>query len=158
MKIAPASAFPNDAGQVIKYGDTQIAIFNTNERTKWYATQNMCPHKRAFVLSQGILGDEDDGIMRVSCPMHKKNFALETGECVSGDADLKLMTFEIKIEDDYVFLYLPPEQELDRILGTSKWVVSNKLSTKSHNKKSNKIEILGNTAAVGCGGDKKLDW
>ncbi|RGB37571.1 hypothetical protein C1646_756737 [Rhizophagus diaphanus] len=158
VKIAPASAFPNDAGQVIKYGDTQIAIFNTNERTKWYATQNMCPHKRAFVLSQGILGDEDDGIMRVSCPMHKKNFALETGECVSGDADLKLMTFEIKIEDDYVFLYLPPEQELDRILGTSKWVVSNKLSTKSHNKKSSKIEILGNATAIGCGGDKKLDW
>src|SRR4051812_44223863 len=61
IKIAPASAFPDDAGQVIKYGDTQIAIFNTQRRTNWYATQNMCPHKRAFVLSQGIVGDEENG-------------------------------------------------------------------------------------------------
>ncbi|PKC74620.1 hypothetical protein RhiirA1_529452 [Rhizophagus irregularis] len=161
VKIAPSSAFPDDAGQVIKYGDTQIAIFNTNERTKWYATQNMCPHKRAFVLSQGLVGEEENGTIKVSCPMHKKNFALETGECVSGDVDLKLMTFEIKIEDDFVWLYLPPKQELDRILGTSKWKVSKKLSKMSKSK--NNIEILGSTAAVGCGdispcGDKKMDW
>ncbi|CAG8705957.1 6174_t:CDS:2, partial [Acaulospora morrowiae] len=47
VKVAPVESFPEDGGQVIKYGDTQIAIFNTNERKNWYATQNMCPHKRA---------------------------------------------------------------------------------------------------------------
>jgi len=128
----------------------------------------MCPHKRAFVLSQGIVGDEENGVTKVSCPMHKKNYALDTGECVSGDKDLKLMTFEIKAEDDFVWLNLPPTHELDKVLGTSKWIVSKKLSKRGKvNKNSNGdinngIEMLGSTAAVACGetacGDKKLDW
>ncbi|CAI2169379.1 11206_t:CDS:2 [Funneliformis geosporum] len=165
VKISLLSAFPNDAGQVIKYGDTQIAIFNTHGRTNWYATQNMCPHKRAFVLSQGLVGDDENGILKVSCPMHKKNFALDTGECISGDVDLKLMTFEVKIQDDYIWLNLPPVQELDRILGTSKWkVAKNGKHEKSRFlQRSDKarIEILGKIndgcADVGCG-DKKLEW
>ena len=35
----------------IKYGKTQIAVFNFASRGEWYASQNMCPHKREFVLS-----------------------------------------------------------------------------------------------------------
>jgi nitrite reductase (NAD(P)H) len=42
----------------IKRGDTQLAIFKV--RGKYYATQNMCPHKRAMVLSDGLIG-EDNG-------------------------------------------------------------------------------------------------
>ncbi|CAG8467296.1 11382_t:CDS:2 [Funneliformis caledonium] len=165
VKIALTSSFPIEAGQVIKYGDTQIAIFNTHGRTRWYATQNMCPHKRAFVLSQGLVGDDENGILKVSCPMHKKNFSLDTGECISGDVELKLMTFEVKILDDFVWLNLPPVQELDRILGTSKWkVTKNGTHEKSRflqRSAKARIEILGKIndgcADVGCG-DKKLDW
>ncbi|CAG8484565.1 9094_t:CDS:2 [Cetraspora pellucida] len=158
VKIAPIDSFPEDSGQVIKYSDTQIAIFNMDERKHWYATQNMCPHKRAFVLSQGLIGDDENGALHVSCPMHKKNFALETGECLSGDVGLKLMTFDLKLEDNYVWLYLPPPQELDRILGTGKWMVK-----KSHTAKKSKetgVQIVGSAmgcSSVGCG-DKKLDW
>lgn len=44
---------------------------------EWYATQNVCPHKRALVLSEGIVGSRD-GIMKVACPLHKNNFDLST--------------------------------------------------------------------------------
>ncbi|CAG8513126.1 13704_t:CDS:2 [Funneliformis caledonium] len=166
VKISPVDAFPVEAGQVIKYGDTQIAIFNTHEKTRWYATQNMCPHKRAFVLSQGLVGDDENGVLKVSCPMHKKNFALDTGECISGDADLKLMTFEIRVQDDYVWLKLPSTQELDRILGTSKWkVTKNGKPEKSRflqRSAKSKVEMLGTINSTECGSvgcdDKKLDW
>ncbi|CAG8477667.1 9928_t:CDS:2 [Ambispora leptoticha] len=157
VKIAPVDTFPSDGGEVIKYGDVQIAVFNTHTRTRWYATQNMCPHKRAFVLSQGLVGDDENGTIKVSCPMHKKNFALETGECL-GDNGLKIMTFDVKIEDNHVWLNLPHTEELDRILGTKKWMVN-----KNHIKKERKPNVvrLGNTVEVGCGnggcGDK-LDW
>src|SRR5437660_1478262 len=107
VKIASVDLFPENAGKVVKYGDTQIAIFNSHEKTTWYATQNMCPHKRAFVLADGIVGDDEKGIIKVSCPMHKKNFSLENGECLSGDTGLKLMTFDLKIEDNSVWLHLP---------------------------------------------------
>ena len=40
---------------------SQIAVFNFASRGEWYASQNMCPHKKAFVLSRGILGDQKGG-------------------------------------------------------------------------------------------------
>lgn len=164
IKIAKLDHFPEDAGQVVKYGDVQIAIYNTHKKTQWYATQNMCPHKRAFVLSQGIVGDEN-GTIKVSCPMHKKNFALETGECLSGDVNLRLMTFDIKVEDDHIWLHLPPTHELDRLLGTSKWKVTKngkKEKERIMDRTATKIQMLGITNSSGCAdvscGDKKLDW
>lgn len=36
----------------------------------------MCPHKRALVLSEGIVGSRD-GILKVACPLHKNNFDLK---------------------------------------------------------------------------------
>jgi NAD(P)H-dependent nitrite reductase small subunit len=61
-----------------------VAVFHFTSRNQWFATQNMCPHKRAFVLSRGIIGSQGD-IPKVACPLHKKMFSLETGECLSGD-------------------------------------------------------------------------
>ncbi|KAF0467328.1 nitrite reductase NADPH small subunit [Gigaspora margarita] len=159
IKIAPIDSFPDESGQVIKYSDTQIAIFNTDERKHWYATQNICPHKRAFVLSQGLIGDDENGTLHVSCPMHKKNFALESGECLTGDVGLKLMTFDVKLEDNYVWLYLPPPQELDRLLGTNKWMVTKNHAARKKSKETG-VQIVGSAlgcSGAGCGG-KELDW
>ncbi|KAG9089514.1 hypothetical protein FRC06_001509, partial [Ceratobasidium sp. 370] len=39
---------------VAKYGDTQIAIFNVPKRG-YFASQQMCPHRRAFVLDHGLV-------------------------------------------------------------------------------------------------------
>ena len=76
--------FPTDGGATIKYGKVQIAVFNFASRGEWYACQNMCPHKKAFVLSRGIIGDTN-GTPKVACPLHKKTFSLDTGECLSGE-------------------------------------------------------------------------
>lgn len=43
----------------VKLGDSQIAIFNVPKRGL-YATQQMCPHRRAFVLDHGIVGETKD--------------------------------------------------------------------------------------------------
>lgn len=52
----------------VRYGeDSQLAIFHVPGRG-YYATQQMCPHKRAFVLDHGIVGDDKDGNLYVSCP------------------------------------------------------------------------------------------
>lgn len=77
----------------------------------------MCPHKQAFVLSQGIIGDAA-GIPKVACPLHKKTFSLEDGELI-GEGDLSILTFSVKIVGDGVLVELPAEPELDAILGTS---------------------------------------
>lgn len=117
VTVGEAKDFSPNVGSTILIGDTQLAIFNNAKRGEWYCTQNMCPHKQAFVLSQGILGDAA-GIPKVACPLHKKQFALDTGAEVNG-GDLQIITFDIKVEDGEVKIFIPAEDELDAILGTS---------------------------------------
>ena len=76
VRVGEVADFPFDGGATIKYGQSQIAVFNFASRGQWYASQNMCPHKKAFVLSRGILGDAG-GEPKVACPLHKKTFSLE---------------------------------------------------------------------------------
>jgi NAD(P)H-dependent nitrite reductase small subunit len=97
-------------------------VFNFSSRGKWYASQNMCPHKKAFVLSRGIIGSTRgtagtalDDIPKVACPLHKKNFSLDDGSCISGE-EYKIETFPVQIEGDEVMVELPPQHVLDGAL------------------------------------------
>jgi len=116
VKIGRISDFPQNGGATIKYGKVQIAVFNFTTRGTWYACQQMCPHKKAFVLSRGIIGDAK-GIPKVVCPLHKKNFSLESGACLSGD-DYSVRVFPVNVEADDVYLELPPTAVLDQSLAT----------------------------------------
>ncbi|KAK5113696.1 hypothetical protein LTR62_003323 [Meristemomyces frigidus] len=109
----------------VKRGDTQLAIFKV--KGKYYATQQMCPHKRAFVLSDGLIGDDAaTDKLWVSCPLHKRNYELkgsEAGNC-GNDESVNIATFPVEArEDGMVYLKLPPVDELDGVLGTEKWKV-----------------------------------
>ncbi|KAH7383586.1 nitrite reductase-like protein [Cadophora sp. MPI-SDFR-AT-0126] len=104
---------PNGISANIKRGDTQLAVFR------------MCPHKRAFVLSDGLIGDSNDKLW-VSCPYHKRNYELngnDAGRC-QNDEEVSIAVFPVEErEDGWVYLKLPPVHELDGVLGTKKWMV-----------------------------------
>lgn len=102
FKVAAESEFPKDGGSCVKYKGKQIAVFNFERRNKWYACQNLCPHKLEMVLSRGMLGETDD-IPKIACPMHKKTFSLETGENLNGDIEA-IATYPVKIEDGIVYV------------------------------------------------------
>ena len=116
VKVAEVADFPHNGGAAIKYGKTQIAVYNFASRGEWYASQQMCPHKKAFVLSRGILGDID-GVPKIACPLHKKTFSLESGDCLSGE-DYGIRVFPVKTQNGSVFVKLPPTEVLDRHLAT----------------------------------------
>jgi nitrite reductase (NADH) large subunit len=116
VPVGYADDFPIDGGATIKYGKSQIAVFNFAARGEWYATQNMCPHKKAFVLSRGIIGDAGD-VPKVACPLHKKTFALETGESLQGE-EYRINTFPVKVESGRVYVELPPPESLDPVMAT----------------------------------------
>ena len=111
VQVGTVDNFPIDGGSTIRYGKTQIAVFNFASRGEWYASQNMCPHKKAFVLARGMLGDQK-GEPKVACPLHKKTFSLKTGESLS-DPDYNIETFPVKVEGNAVYLRLPPVEVLD---------------------------------------------
>ena len=102
FKVGVTTDFPENSGACIKYKTKQIAVYNFTRTGKWYATQNLCPHKMEMVLSLGMIGDKE-GIPKVACPMHKKNFSLEDGNSLGGD-DLKIATYPVKIEDGNVYI------------------------------------------------------
>jgi nitrite reductase (NADH) large subunit len=114
VKVGKVSDFPVDGGCCIKHGQSQIAVFRFESRGEWFACQNMCPHKKEMVLSRGIIGDQN-GAPKVACPLHKKTFSLESGECLSGE-NYQVRVFPVKVEADAVYLELPAEGELEELL------------------------------------------
>jgi NAD(P)H-dependent nitrite reductase small subunit len=141
VKVGTLSNFQPDVGTPILYGETQLAVFNNEKRGEWYCTQNMCPHKQAFVLSQGIMGDAA-GTPKVACPLHKKQFDLNSGAEL-GEGELQIITFLVKLEGNDVFVELPSAEEVDAILGTSGLRVQ----------KSDCIDIAGDALKVPTKGD-----
>ncbi len=101
-KAAAVDEFPANGGACIKYRDKQVAIFNFTRKNAWYACQNACPHKMEMVLSRGMIGD-NEGIPKVACPMHKKNFSLETGENINGDLEA-IQVYPVKIDNGFVYV------------------------------------------------------
>ncbi|WP_299013954.1 nitrite reductase small subunit NirD [uncultured Polaribacter sp.] len=102
FKAASVTDFPKDGGACVKYKNKQIAVFNFARENKWYACQNLCPHKLEMVLSRGMIGD-DKGIPKVACPLHKKTFSLENGENLNGELEA-IATYPVKIEDNSVYV------------------------------------------------------
>ncbi|WP_053978043.1 nitrite reductase small subunit NirD [Mangrovimonas xylaniphaga] len=102
FKAARVDDFPVNGGACVKYKDKQVAVFNFQRKGKWYACQNLCPHKMEMVLSRGMIGDES-GIPKVACPMHKKTFSLESGKNLNGDLDA-IVTYPVKIENNIVYI------------------------------------------------------
>jgi len=102
FEAANVSDFPLDGGACIKYKGKQIAVFNFERIGKWYACQNLCPHKMEMVLSRGMIGD-DKGTPKVACPLHKKTFSLENGKNLNGDIDA-IATYPVKIEGNKVLI------------------------------------------------------
>jgi nitrite reductase (NADH) small subunit len=102
FKAGKTTDFPEDGGACVKYGSKQIDVFNFNRRAKWYACQNLCPHKLEMVHSRGMIGDAKD-IPKVACPLHKKTFSLENGSNMNGD-DLKIAVYPVKIEQGNVYI------------------------------------------------------
>lgn len=102
FKVGQVSDFPENSGACIKYKTKQIAVYNFSRMNKWYACQNICPHKMEMVLSLGIIGDKA-GIPKLACPMHKKNFSLEDGSNLAGE-ELKIAVYPVKIENGNVYI------------------------------------------------------
>ncbi|KAK1088176.1 hypothetical protein LTR33_000686 [Friedmanniomyces endolithicus] len=116
---------PTGSSMAVKRGDTQLAIFKV--KGQYYASQQMCPHRRAFVLSDGLIGDDGKtDKLWVSCPIHKRNYELkgaEAGKC-GNDENVSIATFPVEArEDGLVYVKLPPVEELDGVLGTEKYKV-----------------------------------
>lgn len=84
------------AGTAVLVGNRQVAVF----RVSWAvvrAVQNICPHKAAAVMHQGLVGDRD-GHAVVMCPLHKRAYRLDDGVGLD-EGGAKLKVFACRIRD-----------------------------------------------------------
>ncbi len=94
---------PANGGVCIKYKDEQIALFHFARRGEWYASQNLCPHRRQMALSRGMIGTQQ-AEPKVACPFHKKTFSLTDGRCLSDEHECAIKVFPVKLEEDRVYI------------------------------------------------------
>ena len=122
QKMGRVQDFPVDGGASVKYGETQIAVYNFTRRGEWYATQAVCPHRRDPVLGRGLLGDQG-GEPKVACPLHKKTFSLVDGRGLN-DPEFAIQSYPVEIRGEEVWVELPPSVDLERELPPCKALVA----------------------------------
>ena len=96
---------PADGGACVLLEGRQIAVFHFKRTDEWFASDNLCPHRKQMALSRGMTGCKD-GEPKVACPFHKKTFSLKSGECLSGD-ECRIEIYPIRVEEGHVHILIP---------------------------------------------------
>jgi nitrite reductase [NAD(P)H] small subunit len=101
IRVCRIDDIPRLGARLIRrpYG-ANVALFRT-ATDAFFALEDRCPH-RGGPLSQGIVFGE-----RVACPLHNTNVELRSGCAVAPDKG-RVVTFEVKVEGDFIYVALPP--------------------------------------------------
>jgi nitrite reductase (NADH) small subunit len=86
------------AGVCARVRGAAVAVFRVGDRV--YALGNRDPFTGASVLSRGIVGDRG-GVLKVSSPLHKQSFSLETGVCLD-DPAVAVPVYRCRVVDGVV--------------------------------------------------------
>lgn len=82
-----------------------IAVYNVGG--EFFATRDCCSHQEAR-LSRGFLLDDI-----VECPLHGAKFNVKTGVAVSLPATRAITTYQLKITNEEIYIFLDNQNESD---------------------------------------------
>ncbi len=86
------------SGELFSFDHNEKKILLANLDGKLYATDRICTHEEAD-LSTGMLSEEG-----VRCPLHLSVFNLQTGEPQNPPAENPLKTYNVKIDQNEVYV------------------------------------------------------
>jgi nitrite reductase/ring-hydroxylating ferredoxin subunit len=89
IKVARRKLPKNGDTSIVFIGEKEICIINQNE--KFFAIDNLCPHKYASLGLGKICDDE------ILCPLHEYRFNFKTGAC--NIQAYGTQTYEVEIID-----------------------------------------------------------
>lgn len=95
-KVAKVSQIAPGTTRRVVADSVELLLCNVNG--KLYAIEDVCTHDGG-PLDQGELEGE-----RVVCPRHGATFDVRTGDALTLPAVLPLMTFEVVVEGDDIFV------------------------------------------------------
>jgi len=85
-------------GELFSFDHKEKRILISNFNGKIYATDLICTHAEAD-LSTGFLTEEG-----IRCPLHLSVFNLETGEPQTPPAEKPLNTYNLKIQENEIYV------------------------------------------------------
>ena len=88
----------NEIRQVELDAREPIAVYNLDG--EYFATDDTCTHGNASMAEGDIDGSE------VYCPFHMGAFDIRTGEATVAPCSVPLQTYEVVIEDGYLFILM----------------------------------------------------
>jgi len=101
IKVCDADSL--SSGDLIGFDYNNIKkILITKIQDKIYATDGICTHEYAD-LSTGFLNEQEKTI---TCPLHLSVFKLDNGMPQNPPAELPLKTYNVKIEDKGVYIFI----------------------------------------------------
>ena len=100
IKVCDVKSMKN--GDLLDFDIEDKKILISKLRDKVYATDRICTHAYADLLTGFINEDEET----VTCPLHMSAFKLEDGTPQNLPAEEPLKTYKIKIQDNYVYVLM----------------------------------------------------
>ena len=94
--VGKRSEIPPGKAKAVDTDQYRVAVYNVEG--KFYAIKDACPHAE-YSLSKGSMKDEV-----VMCASHNWQFNVRTGQCVRGDTEIVVRTFEVEIRGDEVWI------------------------------------------------------
>ena len=91
---------PNEIRQLVVEGHPPIAIYNLDG--DYFATDDTCTHGDASLAEGDIDGDE------VVCPYHMGTFDIRSGEACSAPCAFPLKTYNLRVDDDVLYIMINP--------------------------------------------------
>ncbi len=102
VDVASISELPVGRAKTLRVAERTIALYHT--KSGFFASDNQCPH-RGGPLGQGdVIGEE------IVCPWHLWGFDVRSGIC-TGNLQVSIVTHEVKIDRDRIFVKLAPARE-----------------------------------------------
>ena len=102
VRVTEVENVPTDTGLRVDMGEDRIALFRVGDDV--YALGDRCSHAEAS-LSEGDVFD-----MEVECPRHGSAFDLTTGEALALPATRPVPTYDVKVEDGFVYLRIGDQE------------------------------------------------
>ena len=98
VAVARVGEVPAGGARRVYSGGAAVALFNVDGR--YYAVSDRCPHGRAS-LSEGCV---DGDACTLTCPWHRGEFDLRSGEPLGGPPRAPLRTYEVKVHGDQILI------------------------------------------------------
>jgi 3-phenylpropionate/trans-cinnamate dioxygenase ferredoxin component len=100
IKVCDIKSLKN--GDLLDFDMEDKKILISKTKGKVYATDRICTHAYAD-LSTGFINEDEK---TVTCPLHMSAFKLEDGTPQNLPAEDPLKTYEIKIQDNHVYVLM----------------------------------------------------